>query len=522
MKTYTPVDFGIAGHGNVYHNLSVSALVTEALRRGEGVLTDCGALSVNTGKYTGRSPHDKFIVDTPEVHDEINWGEINRPISAECFARIRDEMHAYLQNKDLFVFDGFAGADPSCRQRFRVLNEFAFQNLFIHQLLIRPSAEELEAFAPDYTILAAPGFSCIPESDGVNSEAAIIIDYSSRTVLIAGTMYCGEIKKSVFSVMNYILPKKGILPMHCSASTDASGNCAVFFGLSGTGKTTLSSDPSRTLIGDDEHGWSDSGIFNIEGGCYAKCINLSLQQEPDIYHAIKFGTVLENVVLNDQSVPDYSDHSLTYNTRAAYPISYIDSASAAGSCTAPKTILFLTADAFGVFPPISRLDTHRALYYYMSGYTSKVSGTELGISDPVATFSAMFGAPFFPLRTEIYAALFREKLEKSGCRVYLVNTGWCGGRAGDVPRIKLRYTRAIVDAAISGALDHVEYAHDDVLDLDVPLSCPGVPAELLDPSVLWKSAEAYEAQKAALVKLFSENFDRNFPGSSCGICGKSL
>ena len=275
----------IAGYGNVYRNLSVSVLTEISVKRGEGVLTDKGALSVKTGKYTGRSPNDKFIVDTPEVHDEINWGDINRPIAPELFAKIKSEMLAYLQNRDLFVFDGFAGADPSCTQRFRVINEFAFQNLFIRQLLIRPSEEQLESFEPDYTIIAAPGFSCVPETDGVNSEAAIIIDFSSRTVLIAGTMYCGEIKKSVFTVMNYVLPKRGVLPMHCSANTDDSGNCTVFFGLSGTGKTTLSSDPTRILVGDDEHGWSDSGVFNIEGGCYAKCIGLSEEQEPDIFNA---------------------------------------------------------------------------------------------------------------------------------------------------------------------------------------------------------------------------------------------
>lgn len=285
MKKYTPTDFMIAGYGNVYRNLSVSVLTEISVKRGEGVLTDKGALSVKTGKYTGRSPNDKFIVDTPEVHDEINWGDINRPIAPELFAKIKSEMLAYLQNRDLFVFDGFAGADPSCTQRFRVINEFAFQNLFIRQLLIRPSEEQLESFEPDYTIIAAPGFSCVPETDGVNSEAAIIIDFSSRTVLIAGTMYCGEIKKSVFTVMNYVLPKRGVLPMHCSANTDDSGNCTVFFGLSGTGKTTLSSDPTRILVGDDEHGWSDSGVFNIEGGCYAKCIGLSEEQEPDIFNA---------------------------------------------------------------------------------------------------------------------------------------------------------------------------------------------------------------------------------------------
>lgn len=498
----------IAGYGNVYRNLSVSVLTEISVKRGEGVLTDKGALSVKTGKYTGRSPNDKFIVDTPEVHDEINWGDINRPIAPELFAKIKSEMLAYLQNRDLFVFDGFAGADPSCTQRFRVINEFAFQNLFIRQLLIRPSEEQLESFEPDYTIIAAPGFSCVPETDGVNSEAAIIIDFSSRTVLIAGTMYCGEIKKSVFTVMNYVLPKRGVLPMHCSANTDDSGNCTVFFGLSGTGKTTLSSDPTRILVGDDEHGWSDSGVFNIEGGCYAKCIGLSEEQEPDIFNAVKFGTVLENVVLDDSSVPDYTDGSLTQNTRAAYPISYIKNASSSGCCGQPNTIIFLTADAFGVFPPISRLDTQSAVYHYMSGYTSKVAGTERGITEPVTTFSTMFGAPFFPLRTEVYTELFRKKLEKYRCSVYLVNTGWCGGKVGVVKRMKLSYTRAMVSAAISGALETAEYTHDDILGVDIPTSCPGVPAEVLDPADLWGSAELYRQNAAKLMEAFEENFPK--------------
>ena len=508
MKNLTPIDLGIAGDGVVYRNLSVPELTMAALERGEGTLSDTGALVVETGKYTGRSPDDKFIVDTPTIHNDIAWGKINRPIEKEKFDAIKAKMLAYLQNKEIFVFDGFAGADPKYTQKFRIVNELASQNMFIHQLLIRPTEEQLDDFTPDFEIIAAPGFKCVPEVDGTNSEALIAIDYEAHLVLIAGSQYSGEIKKSVFSVMNYVLPKKGILSMHCSANIGDNGDSAVFFGLSGTGKTTLSADPARKLIGDDEHGWSDDGVFNIEGGCYAKCINLSKEHEPEIYGAIKFGTLLENVVVDDNGVPDYDDGSLTENTRAGYPIDYIPNAAIPGVGGKPSTIIFLTADAFGVIPPISKLDNDMAMYPFVSGYTSKLAGTERGITEPQTTFSTLFGAPFFPLDPSVYATMLGDKLKETGAKVFLVNTGWCGGKAGDVPRMKLKYTRAMVSAALSGELDNVEYTLDPIFNVNIPKTCPNVPDEVLDPRNVWTDKAAYEASAKTLAAKFQENFKK--------------
>ena len=417
-------------------------------------------------------------------------------------------MLAYLQNKEIFVFDGFAGADKTYTQRFRIVNEMASQNLFIHQLLIRPTETELDDFVPDFTILAAPGFKCIPEVDGVHSEAAIIIDYEQKLVLIAGSGYSGEIKKSVFSVMNYVLPKRGVLSMHCSANIGKDGDSAVFFGLSGTGKTTLSADPARKLIGDDEHGWSDKGVFNIEGGCYAKCIHLSAEHEPEIYGAVKFGTLLENVIVDKNGVPDYDDGSLTENTRAGYPVEYIPNAEPSGVGVQPKTVIFLTADAFGVLPPIARLDRDMAMFHFVSGYTSKLAGTERGVTEPQTTFSTCFGAPFLPLSPSVYATMLGERIDRNNARVFLVNTGWCGGAAGTVPRMKLRYTRAMVSAALSGALDDVEYVLDPIFNVYIPKSCPEVPTEILDPRNVWTDKAAYEKAAHTLAEKFRENFKK--------------
>ncbi len=511
MKQLTSYELDIAGNGQVYRNLSIPALVEKALERNEGTLSDKGALVVETGKYTGRSPDDKFIVDTPAVHDSIAWGKINVPIEENKYRLIRQKMLAYLQGKELFVFDGFAGADPKYTQKFRVINELASQNLFIHQLLIRPDEKELENYTPDYTIIAAPGFQCVPEIDGVHSEAAIIINYEVHEVLIAGSRYSGEIKKSIFSVMNYVLPQKGILPMHCSANIGTNGDSAVFFGLSGTGKTTLSADPSRRLIGDDEHGWSEDGLFNIEGGCYAKCIGLKCEQEPEIYDAIRFGTLLENVVLDENGKPDYDNGSLTENTRAGYPIDYIPNAAIPGIGGHPKTVIFLTADAFGVLPPIAKLDNDMAMYHFVSGYTSKLAGTERGITEPVTTFSTLFGAPFFPMNASVYATMLGKKLEETGANVFLVNTGWCGGAAGTVPRMKLKYTRAMVSAAIAGELNHVEYELDPIFNVYVPKSCPNVPLEILKPKNVWKDAAAYEKAARLLATKFAQNFAAKYP-----------
>ena len=390
---------GITATKEIYRNLPVAVLTEKALARGEGTLSNSGALVVKTGKYTGRSANDKFIVDTPAVHDEIAWGKVNRPIDKATYDAIYSKVVAYLQNREIFVFDGFAGADKKYMQRFRIINELASQNLFIHQLLRRPTEEDLVDFKPDYTIIAAPGFKCIPEIDGTRSEAAILVNYEEKMVVICGTQYAGEIKKSVFSVMNYILPKMGVFPMHCSANIGHDGDSAVFFGLSGTGKTTLSADPNRKLIGDDEHGWADDSVFNFEGGCYAKCINLSKEKEPDIYNAIKFGALVENVVMDpDTREFDFDDASLAENSRVGYPVEYINNAELSGkSQSVPKTVIFLTADAYGVLPPISKLDKNQAMYYFVSGFTSKLAGTEIGITSPVPTFSTCFGEPFLPL-----------------------------------------------------------------------------------------------------------------------------
>ncbi len=509
MKNITPMDLGIAGEGIVYRNLEPAVLVEEALMRGEGVLSDKGALVVKTGKYTGRSPKDKFFVDTPAVHDEIAWGSVNVPISKEKYDSIKSKMLAYLQNKELFVFDGFAGADKKYTKRFRIVNEIAAQNLFIHQLLIRPTKEELETFEPDFTIVVAPGFKCVPEVDGTHSEAAILVNLEGKEVFIAGSQYSGEIKKSVFTIMNYVLPKMGVLSMHCSANIGDDGESAVFFGLSGTGKTTLSADPNRKLIGDDEHGWSDDSVFNIEGGCYAKCINLSEESEPEIYNAVRFGSELENVILDeDTRVPDYNDGSITENTRAGYPIEFIPNAAIPGVGKQAKTVIFLTADAFGVLPPISRLDNDAAMYHFVSGYTSKLAGTERGITEPQTTFSTCFGAPFFPLDPSVYAEMLGKKVKENNARVFLINTGWSGGPYGVGSRIKLRYTRAMVTAALNGELDNVEYKHNELFNVDVPVTCPNVPAEILDPKSTWADKEAYDKTAKSLAGKFVENFKK--------------
>ncbi len=497
---------GITNPKAVYRNLPVSTLTEKAIIRGEGTLSNTGALVVKTGKYTGRSANDKFIVDTPAVHDEIAWGKVNRPIEKAKYDAIYNKVVAYLQNREIFVFDGFAGADPKYTKSFRIVNELASQNLFIHQLLRRPTKEDLENFTPDFTIIAAPGFKCIPEIDGTRSEAAILVNYEEKMVVICGTQYAGEIKKSVFSVMNYILPKMGVFPMHCSANIGPDGDSAVFFGLSGTGKTTLSADPNRKLIGDDEHGWADDSVFNFEGGCYAKCINLSAEKEPDIYNAIKFGALVENVVMApDTREFDFDDASLAENSRVGYPVEYIANSELSGKSTSvPKTVIFLTADAYGVLPPISKLDKNQAMYYFVSGFTSKLAGTEIGITSPVPTFSTCFGEPFLPLDPSVYANMLAEKVEKSGANVYLVNTGW----NGTGKRMKLSYTRAMVTAALNGDIEKSEFVTDPTFGVKVPTSIPGVPSELLIPANTWEDKAAYEAKAKELAKSFVENFKK--------------
>ncbi len=518
METFGLEKLGIINPEAVYRNLTPAQLTEAALRRGEGKLSNTGALVVTTGKYTGRSPEDKFIVDTPAVHDQIAWGKVNRPIEKAKFDAIKSKMVAYLQNREIFIFDGMAGADPACTKKFRIVNEMASQNLFIHQLLIRPTAEELANYGDaDFTIIAAPGFKCIPEIDGVHSEAAILVDYEAKLVIIAGSQYSGEIKKSVFSVMNYLMPSENVLPMHCSANMDPeTGDTAVFFGLSGTGKTTLSADPNRRLIGDDEHGWSDHGIFNFEGGCYAKCINLDPEGEPEIYNAIRFGSLVENVVMDPETREfDFFDGSLTENTRVGYPVNYISNSQIPGVGGIPKVVIFLTADAFGVLPPISRLDENAAMYHFVTGFTSKLAGTERGVKEPQPTFSTLFGEPFMPMDPSVYANMLGEKIEKYDTKVYLVNTGWTGGPASGEgklgSRMKLKYTRAMVTAALNGDFDNVEYKHDDVFNLDVPQTCPNVPDEIMNPRDTWEDKAAYDEQAKKLANMFSENFAKKYP-----------
>ena len=515
METYGLEKIGLFNTKAVYHNLTPAALVEAALRRGEGVLSNTGALVVTTGKYTGRSPQDKFIVDTPTIHDEIAWGKVNRPISREKFNAIKAKMLAYLQNREIFIFDGFAGADKKYTKKFRIINEFASQNLFIRDLLIRPTEEELATFGEaDYTLLAAPGFKCDPAVDGVHSEAAIIIDYEAHFIIICGSQYAGEIKKSVFSTMNYVMTKLNVLPMHCSANMDPETlETAIFFGLSGTGKTTLSADPARKLIGDDEHGWSPDGVFNFEGGCYAKCINLSKENEPDIYNAIKFGSLVENVIIDPATREfDFYDGSLTENTRVGYPIEFINNAQIPGVGGIPKVVIFLTADAFGVLPPISRLSKNAAMYHFVTGFTSKLAGTERGVTEPQPTFSTLFGEPFMPMDPAVYAKMLGDKLDQYGTQVYLVNTGWAGGSAANgAKRMKLAYTRAMVTAALNGSFKDVEFKHHDIFNVDYPVSCPNVPDEKLDARGMWEDKAAYDAQANKLAQMFVDNFQAKYP-----------
>jgi phosphoenolpyruvate carboxykinase (ATP) len=500
-------EYGLVNLGKINWNLSPAVLVEHALARKEGVLAANGAFAATTGAHTGRSPKDKFIVSNEDYAAKIWWGENNHPMSPETFESVRHSLAAYLQGRDVYVLDAAAGADPDYRMPIQVITELAWHNLFARQLFLRANESDLTSERPGFTILCVPNFRADPRTLGTRSEAAIIIDFEERLVLIAGTQYAGEMKKSIFTVLNFTLPAEGVLPMHCSANVGSAGDVALFFGLSGTGKTSLSADPGRHLIGDDEHGWSNNGIFNFEGGCYAKCINLSQKYEPQIWNAVRFGAVYENVVLNARTrEPDYSDDSLTENTRVAYPVDYIDNVIELGRAGQPKAILFLSADSFGVLPPISKLTTEQAMYYFLSGYTSKLAGTEAGVTTPQATFSSCFGAAFLPLQPGEYANLLRERIEKYKVRCYLINTGWTGGPFGIGQRININDTRAMVRAAISGALDNVEMVTDPTFGLHSPTSCPGLPRELLIPRNTWSDKEAYDRQAADLAARFKKNF----------------
>lgn len=501
---------GIKQTRQAYHNLSVSELVEHALHRSEGHLASNGALCVETGKYTGRSPHDRFIVDQPAIHAEIDWNANNRPISETNFERLYQRMLDYVPGRDLYVFDGFAGADPNYRFGVRVISEFAWQNLFARQLFIRPTAEELAQHQADFTIIALPNLQGIPAEDGLNSEAFILLHLTRGIVLIGGTHYAGEIKKSVFSLLNYHMIQRQVLPMHSAANVDRDGNTALFFGLSGTGKTSLSVDGERLLIGDDEHGWSTDGIFNFEGGCYAKTIRLSQQHEPQIWSALRFGALLENVPLDPVSrIPDYDDARLTENTRAAYPLDHILEREPSGRSSHPRTIIFLTADAFGVLPPIARLTLAQAMYHFLSGYTSKLAGTERGITTPQATFSACFGQAFLPLSPVVYTEMLGERLwQHPETQVFLVNTGWSGGAYGVGKRISIAHTRAMVAAALKGELNQAEYRLHPIFKLWVPTAVPSVPASLLDPKQTWSDPTAYDLQAKTLAAQFAKNFQQ--------------
>jgi phosphoenolpyruvate carboxykinase (ATP) len=513
MENYGIDEYGIHTTGSIFRNIPPGSLVEKALLKKEGRLSKAGCLCIETGERTGRSPNDKYIVDTPAVHDKIAWGKVNKPVSVEKFDKVYQQVVKHFEDKDLYIFDGFAGANPKYSYAFRIINEKASQNLFISNLLIKPTARELQHFQEDFLILVAPDCK-VDASVGLNSDVAVMIDYERHIVLIAGTGYSGEIKKSVFCVMNYMLPQKNVFTMHCSANIGDDGNTALFFGLSGTGKTTLSADPNRKLIGDDEHGWSRTSIFNFEGGCYAKCIRLSKKNEPEIWNAVRFGAVAENVCLfEDTRVIDFNDDSITENTRVGYPLNFIPNIEASGVGPIPKTIFFLAADAFGVLPPISKLDKNSAAYHFVSGYTSKLAGTEDGITEPQATFSTCFGEPFLPLDPLLYAKQFQRRVEKAGASVFLINTGWVGGAYGVGKRIPLKYTRAMINAAINGDLDYVSYETDPFFNLNMPKFCPGVPQELLNPRATWLNKEDYDKTAMSLVKMFQDNFKQytNFP-----------
>jgi phosphoenolpyruvate carboxykinase (ATP) len=492
----------------------VARQIETALLLGEAHLAANGALMAVTGARTGRSPKDKFIVDDAGTHKLVHWGKVNKAISSEQFGALLERVVEHLKDRDLFEQDLYCGADTTYQLPIRVISEYAWHALFAQQLFVRPTAAELATHEPEFTVLAAPEFEAVPERDGTNSGAFILVDYTRKIVLIGGTKYAGEIKKSIFSVMNFIVPQRDVLPMHCSANVGADGTTALFFGLSGTGKTTLSADPARRLIGDDEHGWGPAGIFNFEGGCYAKCIDLTEEREPQIYRAIRFGSVLENVILDPETrEPDYADSKLTENTRVAYPVNFIDDAVIPGVGGHPRNVMFLAADAFGVLPPISRLTPEQAMYHFLSGYTAKLAGTEAGMGkDPVPEFSTCFGAPFLPLAPHIYAEMLGARLKQHNAACWLVNTGWSGGKYGVGKRMALKITRALVNAALGGWLEKVKFTTEPAFGLSIPVSCPEVPAEILNPRNAWADKEAYDRTAADLAGRFEANF-ANFDAS---------
>jgi phosphoenolpyruvate carboxykinase (ATP) len=504
---------GLAAHRLIRWNLSTTALVQLALTRGEGMLVADGALRTATGLHTGRCPNDRFFVDEPGVRDTIDWGKVNRPIEAKHARRLWTKARAHAGARELFVQDLHVGADPEHQRRVRVITETAWHALFARNMFRECPASELDDFTPDFTVLQLPSLEADPATDGTRSQVAIVLDLAARTVLICGTQYAGEIKKSIFTLLNYLLPEEGVFPMHCSANAGRRDDVAVFFGLSGTGKTTLSADPARTLIGDDEHGWGPRGVFNFEGGCYAKVIRLSATDEPEIFAAsTRFGAILENVVADPLTgAIDFDDASLTENTRSSYPLHFIPNASETGLGGHPAHIVMLTADAFGVLPPISRLSPEQAMYHFLSGYTARVAGTEEGVKEPQATFSTCFGAPFMPRRPTLYAKMLRDSMRRHEVDCWLVNTGWSGGPFGTGQRMSLRHTRAMLHAALEGELANVSFQRHAEFGLMIPESCPGVPSEVLDPKATWADRKAYGSMARDVAKRFETNFARFAP-----------
>ncbi len=505
-------ELGIRNINNVWWNLCTPALYEHAMQRHEALLAHLGPLVVRTGQFTGRSPNDKYVVKEPSSQDNIWWGKVNQPIEEERYQALRSRLSAYFQGKDLYVEDCYVGADPATQLPIRVITETAWHKLFARNMFLREhDPQKLARHEPKFTVLHAPGFSADPKLDGTRSEVFVLVHFGRGETIIGGTAYAGEIKKSMFTVMNYLLPLRGVLSMHCSANYGADEkDVALFFGLSGTGKTTLSADRERTLIGDDEHGWSDDGVFNFEGGCYAKVIRLNKETEPEIYATTRmFGTILENVAIDTRTRRlDLDSDAFTENTRASYPISHIPNATRTGRAGHPKTLIMLTCDAFGVLPPVARLTNAQAMYHFLSGYTAKVAGTERGVTEPKATFSACFGAPFMALKPTVYANLLGEKIEKHKVQAWLINTGWSGGPYGVGKRMNLPHTRAMVRAVLTGALNDVAMREDPNFGIMVPKSCPGVPKEVLDPRSTWSDSAAYDAQAQKLAGMFIENFEQ--------------
>ncbi len=507
-KTISLENLGIKD-ANVKYQLSPDELHEITIARGQGVESNTGALAINTGEFTGRSPQDRFIVKDSITEDKVWWGNVNIPFSTEKFDALYDKVTTYLSGKEVFVRDSYVCADPNYRLNVRVVTEFAWSNLFCYNMFLRPEESELENFMADWHVVCAPGFKADPAVDGTRQHNFAILNFTKKIALIGGTGYTGEMKKGIFSALNFILPVyENTLPMHCSANVGEKGDTAIFFGLSGTGKTTLSADPERKLIGDDEHGWTNENtVFNFEGGCYAKVINLTEENEPDIFRAIKRGAILENVIFKEgTNEVDFEDVSITPNTRVSYPIYHIDNIQPGSIGTNPKNIFFLSADSFGILPPISKLTPGQAAYYFISGYTAKVAGTEAGINEPQPNFSACFGAPFMPLHPAKYAEMLSKKMKDAGVNVWLINTGWTGGAYGTGQRMKLKYTRAMITAALNGELDNVEYVNHKVFGLAKPQSCPGVPAEILNPRNTWEDKDAYDTKALELADAFRKNF----------------